>query len=245
METSLDIFTTYGARLSAVLHKTPSQKLVILSHGFTGSKSESGRLFISLARRLASDGLNVLRFDFMGSGDSSGDFFDMTPNTEIADLLSVWQWARKRGYKEIGLLGFSYGAAVTVCAAHQIGEDSCLKTVVTWSGVPGFYMWRTAEENTVPKGRVTNPIMNVGRAFYSDRPQTDVPEAYCHLTVPKLHLQGSNDQKGFISEFQKYFAVAREPKKHVIIDGADHTFSEWPHRRKAIDTTARWFLKHL
>jgi len=74
------------AHLAAVLHRAPGKRLVIFCHGFTGNKAESGRLFVQTARALQKAGINALRFDFMGSGDSSGEFHQMTPNTQIQDV---------------------------------------------------------------------------------------------------------------------------------------------------------------
>lgn len=75
------------------------EKIVILAHGFTGNKSESDRLFVTAARSLAASGITALRFDFMGSGDSSGEFYEMSPNTEIRDLLDVIAWTRRKKFR--------------------------------------------------------------------------------------------------------------------------------------------------
>ena len=94
-ETPLTIRTKH-AHLAAVLHRTPGKSLVILCHGFTGTKVESGRLFVQTARALQKTDINALRFDFMGSGDSSGDFNDMSPNSQVRDALEVLAWGRRR-----------------------------------------------------------------------------------------------------------------------------------------------------
>src|SRR5450631_1947712 len=116
-ETPVTIRTPH-AHLATVLHRAPGTRLVILCHGFTGTKAENGRLFVQTARALQKAGINALRFDFMGSGDSSGDFNAMTPNTQIRDALDVLAWARRR-YKKIAFLGLSFGGATVICAAHQ------------------------------------------------------------------------------------------------------------------------------
>jgi alpha/beta superfamily hydrolase len=47
-------------------------------HGFTGSKIEAHRFFVKLARSLSDSGFIILRFDFRCSGDSDGEFEDIT-----------------------------------------------------------------------------------------------------------------------------------------------------------------------
>ena len=133
------VIRTPHAHLSAVLHRVPAKKLVILCHGFTGNKTESGRLFVHTARALQKAGLNALRFDFMGSGDSSGNFNDMTPNTQIRDALAVLKWGQRR-FTKVAFLGLSFGGGTTIGASHQARPRP--DALLTWSSVPSFRWWR-------------------------------------------------------------------------------------------------------
>ncbi len=58
---------------------------IAMFHGFTGNRTEAHRLFIHVARALSDSGFVVLRFDFRGSGDSDGEFDDMTVPGEVSD----------------------------------------------------------------------------------------------------------------------------------------------------------------
>ena len=231
---------TKHARLAAVLHDAGREKLVIISHGYTGNKQESARLFVTMARTLAANGINALRFDFMGSGDSSGEFYEMSPNTEIRDLLSVIAWARKMKYRDIGLIGLSFGGAVSICTSAQSPD---VKVLVTWSAVPELAPWRPGADEHFSKTS-PNP-MKPGKIFYADRPKIDVPQAYCSLLIPKLQIQGDNDLPGFREEFAFYFPRAKGTKKHIVIPGADHTFTNWTHRKRVIASMLKWFKQYL
>ena len=79
----------------------------------------------------------------------------------------------------------------------------------------------------------------------TEHPAIDVPEAYVSLKIPKLQIQGDHDIPGFREGFEKFFPLASKPKKHVLIPGASHVFSEWPLRQKVIKLTVNWFLKYL
>ncbi|MBK8858025.1 MAG: alpha/beta fold hydrolase [Opitutaceae bacterium] len=230
-------------RLAAVLHRTGSRhrRLVILAHGFTGLKSETGRLFVMTARALAARGLDVLRFDFMGSGDSSGEFTAMTPCTEIADLHAVINWARHHGYRQIGVLGLSLGGGVSICAVagRPVGQIGAL---CTWSSVPSFKFWRRR-----PNDELLDPqnCSRVSPRFFTDRPVVDIPSAYATIPCPKLQIQGDRDLPGFRKGFEKNMRTALPPKRHVVVPGADHVFSRASDRRKVIRLTANFFVKHL
>lgn len=230
-------------RLAAMLHQPelPGPRLVILSHGFTGQKAETGRLFVDMARALAGRGMAALRFDFMGSGDSSGNFTDMTPLTEMADLHAVLDWARRRGYRQIGVLGLSMGGGVAICtvADRPAGDVGAL---CTWSSVPNFVSWRRDSDPAAVDPENCN---RVSRRFFTDRPKVDVPAAYATIVCPKLQIQGDRDLPGFRAGFAKNMRGAIPPKRHVIIAGADHTFSRASHRRRVIRMTADFFARWL
>lgn len=239
MEKFLKIKSPNGA-LSAVLHQEDPKKIVILAHGFTGTKCENGRLFVQAARALAEAGISALRFDFWGSGDSEGSFDQATPNTEIADLHAVIGWAVKRGFTEIGVLGLSLGGAVSICT---VSENPHVKVLTTWSSVPKLAGWTKGVVG--PDGIVKGTPLAGGVGMNTERPAVDVPEAYVSLKIPKLQIQGDNDIPGFREGFEKFFPLASKPKKHVVIPGGDHVFCNWPIRQKVIKLTVNWFLKYL
>lgn len=227
-----------NGRLAGMLHKAPGDRLVIMSHGFSGTKCEAGRLYVQAARAFAAGGLNALRYDFFGSGDSEGDFTDMSPDTEIADLLAVIRWAKPR-YASIGLLGLSFGSAVSICAAAR---TTGIKALVTWSSLPSFIGWRTAP----PPGKGPGDPDVPGKRFYTDRPRVDVREAYLTLGhIPKLQLQGDQDLPGFPERFAEIVKAAPGIKKHVILKGGDHVFTMGRQRRAAIAHSLRWMQKYL
>ncbi len=228
-------------RLASVLHDAGKERLVVMAHGFTGNKSEQGRLFVQAARAFAATGLSVLRFDFMGSGDSSGEFHAMTPNTEIADLHAILDWAHAHKYRRIGVLGLSFGGAVSICAVadRPTGEIAAL---CTWSSVPSFRTWRPEPQR---EDLSAENVLRVGRRFYSDRPKCDVPEAYARLPMPKLQIQGDRDLPGFRKEFEAFFTHAQPPKKHLVLAGADHVFTTARDRRRVIAETAKFFQRTI
>jgi fermentation-respiration switch protein FrsA (DUF1100 family) len=225
--------------LASVLHETGNHRaLVILCHGFTGTKCESGRLFVQAARAFQCAGLNALRFDFWGSGDSPGNFNEITPNTQVRDALAVLTWGRRR-YRKVAFLGLSFGGGTVICAAYQAKRRP--DALLTWSSVPGFKWWRREPGQKFEPG---NPL-GVGRRFYTDRPRVDIPEAYVALDIPRLQIQGDRDLPHFVERFASFCPKNDPLVRHLIIPGADHTFNNWAHRRQVIAESTRWLKKHL
>ena len=132
-------FKVSGEQVVGMLHLPAKGKAkcpaVVCFHGFTGSKTESHRLFVKMARMLAEAGSICLRIDFRGSGDSEGDFSQMTISREIEDARAALKFLRARSDvdpKRIGILGMSMGGMVS---AYVLGSDKNICTSVLWAPV--------------------------------------------------------------------------------------------------------------
>ena len=102
METPVT-FDCKGQQIVGMLHLPEGRGRVpaaLLMHGFTGTKVESHRLFVKISRALAEHGIASLRFDYRGSGDSAGDFEEMTIRSEIADALEAVRFLAR--HKPVG-----------------------------------------------------------------------------------------------------------------------------------------------
>jgi alpha/beta superfamily hydrolase len=232
---------TRHAHLASVLHRAPGQRLVILCHGFTGTKVESGRLFVQAARALQKAGLNALRFDFAGSGESSGDFSQMTPNSQIRDALDVLAWGQRR-YKKVAFLGLSFGGGTSICASYQAKRRP--DALLTWSSVPDFSWWRSDIKTERGNAALNNPMVP-GPRFFKDRPKVNIPEAYKALDIPRMQIQGDKDLPEFCERFAAFSPKNDPLVRHLIVPGADHVFTTWEHRRLIIAESVRWLKKHL
>ena len=68
--------------------------IVIMFNGFNGNKMEVHCIFVKLSRKLEKAGIASARFDYRGSGESDGDFIDMTVSGELADAKNVLDFVR-------------------------------------------------------------------------------------------------------------------------------------------------------
>ena len=103
---------------------------MILAHGFTGLKSETGRLFVSTARALAECGLDALRFDFMGSGDSSDDaLYDQAVAIVAKDRKCSTSYIQRKlgiGYNKAARLVEQMEDQGVVTPANHVGKREIL-----------------------------------------------------------------------------------------------------------------------
>ena len=94
-------------------------ELVILMHGFLGSKKAAPLGF--LARIFVEQGYAVLRFDFDGYGKSEGAQVANTVPGMIQDAMAVWEYASTLPYvNRIVLFGHSQGGVVAGMLAGRL-----------------------------------------------------------------------------------------------------------------------------
>ena len=85
----------------------------------------------TLASALAENGYVVLRFDYRGTGDSSGDFGSTLPNPGwIDDVASAVAYLRECGLSHVSAVGMRLGATLVGLAASRYALD--LRSLVAW-----------------------------------------------------------------------------------------------------------------
>jgi pimeloyl-ACP methyl ester carboxylesterase len=115
-----------GGRLFAVHCKPrlsiPRSAVLIVNHGLNHHIGWA-RTYVSLARRLAAQGVATLRMDISGVGDSATapgrPEQQLYAAESIADVKAAVDWLRQHDYEEITLLGHSAGAHLSFHAAVE------------------------------------------------------------------------------------------------------------------------------
>lgn len=250
------IFENKGEKLSGVLH-TPEEETktaIILCHGFTGDKNESGNKFIKVAKKLSANGFAVLRFDFRGSGASDGQFADMTISGEADDLHAAIDFMQGLGYEKIGVVGLSLGGAVCVLAS-----DPRIKTMVLWA--PSL----SPRETLLKEDRISQQMFNeamtkgytkylkkstgieyeLGKDFVQEVKTLNIFDFIKKITCPLLIVHGDKDDRVDYRYSEKYIRFASGQKGLKIIPGADHSFGIPLHEQQLMEATVEWFKKWL
>jgi pimeloyl-ACP methyl ester carboxylesterase len=89
------------------------------------------RAMRALAVSLAEDGYVALRFDYRGTGDSSGNFGSTLPNPGwLEDVSSAVAFLRKYGINRVSAVGMRFGATLVGIAASHLQLD--LSSLVMW-----------------------------------------------------------------------------------------------------------------
>jgi dipeptidyl aminopeptidase/acylaminoacyl peptidase len=223
-----------------------------MCHGFTGTRVEPHRIFVKAARQLASSGIVAVRFDFWGSGESDGDFVDVTPETEVEDALTVIDWLQAQAgidRTRLGLIGFSLGGLVAACTAARSEQ---VKALCLWSATA--HMGQRLKERATPEALQHLEQHNfidfsgncVGRDFIEVASQINPLKEAQTYSGAALIVHGTGDMSVPVADAYEYADALKqcEPKLHVIPD-ADHTFNRMSWEGDIIDTTTQWFKKCL
>ena len=204
--------------------------LIIVCHGFTGSKEGSGQA-VAMGNELASLGFSTLLFDFAGCGESEGNWEDLTLTGQIEDLGSVVEWSRLQCFKRIILTGRSFGGSTII---GYTARDKNIDAVCTWAAVARpdqlfshFIKGReTGASDELLIIESDEAPLKLRRAFFIDLARHDLPGCAAAISPRKLLvIHGSADQSVPCADAELIYQSAAEPKKLVIIDGADHRFS--------------------
>jgi uncharacterized protein len=249
-------FESGGVKLFGVMHRPLTKgkhPAVVFFHGYAGNKSGRNRLYVKLAQQLAQMGFVVLRFDFRGSGDSEGDFQEITIDGEVADALNALKYLsedKQVDTSRIGILGRSLGGAIALLAAQKHGH---IKSINLWAPLFHTLEWRKkwlekpSLDQVPPELRINGQLPNmqfIEQFFHIDM-STPLKELE---STPLLHIHGEKDTIVKIQHADLY-ADARKncdgKTLFIRLQESDHDFSNLSEQILAINETCKWFSETL
>jgi alpha/beta superfamily hydrolase len=182
------------ALLNAGAENATHAAVVCHPHPLFGGTLHNKVVFHTM-KALNSFGFPVLRFNFRGAGLSQGEHDQ--GGGEVDDVRSALDWLDAEFHLPLVFAGFSFGAAVGLRAACA---DARVKAVIG----------------------VGTPVVPVAA-------DTQLPRVYSFdflrdCAKPKLFVSGARDQFGPWAKLEALVSSLPEPKKLVLIDGADHFF---------------------
>jgi len=155
------------------------------------------KVVFHIMKALNGFGFPVLRFNFRGTGLSQGEHDHGVG--EVEDVRAALDWLDAEFHLPLIFAGFSFGAAVglrTACA------DGRVRAAIA-AGMP-----------------VAPEIADTG-----EEPRVYDFDFLRDCTKPKLFVSGARDRFGPRARLEALVAAVPEPKKLVLIEGADHFFA--------------------
>ena len=227
-----------------------TDRLALLLHGGPGGTKEGpDDLYVRLAESLAARGIASFRFDFLGAGESSGHYRDMTISGQVEQFLAVVDHARDTLHPtSLALVGESYGATIAILGLDRL-DVRCL--VLLWPAI--WLLDQTLAPYATPdriceaeqRGFIVEEGQQVGLPFLREvQAVEDVSDRLHGLTVPTLWIHGDADQEVPYQQSQRGARLVSGPKRVVIVPGGDHTLAR-PAEREVVDReVADWLVNH-
>lgn len=237
--------------LSAIIERPPVStqgKMAVLAHCFTCGKNLRAARFISDS--LVSRGFTVLRFDFTGLGQSSGDFAQTSFTANLDDLVSVATWLTENEQPPTLLVGHSLGGAAVVHAAANIPSVRAVATVgAPFDPAHVSHLFplgaeELADEDTVDLNLGAHPVKISGH-FVRDLQQHNASEVARNLRCALLVMHSPIDAIVGVDNASSLFTAAKHPKSFVSLDNADHLLTKEADARYAGETIAAWAGRYL
>ena len=208
-----------AGRLEAVVNEgaadAPFAALVCHPHPLGGGTLHNKVVYHAMKALNAPEwglGWPVLRFNFRGTGLSEGVH---DGNAETGDVLAAIDWVENEYKRPIIVVGFSFGAAMSLKAVcgRAAGGKLDVKAIAAL-GLP-----------THAQGR------DYHYSFLK------------HCSIPKLFLSGDRDQFTPSGTLAQATAAAAEPKHLVLVPAADHFFAgQLEPMQRAL---AGWLKEHV
>ncbi len=247
-------------RLAAIIHIPDEKKVkkfpgVILCHGFSGNKAESHFIFTRLARILCRSGIVCLRFDFMGSGDSSGYFENMTLETEIMDAASTYRYLVRQPFIEsgrIGILGLSMGAIPATIIASKFRLNSvCLWSPVAFPCEIRRKILTKKIKKTLDRtgsAYLSGYGLKISKKFIDSLDSIDPLSAAKNYNGYTLVIHSKDDSVIDVSHAISYYRAFHnqaQTKKLIILEKGGHTFVLEEAENKVLRETKEFFTNTL
>ena len=232
--------------------------IVCIYHGFRGNKMEPHFIFVKLSRLLEKKGIASVRFDFGGSGESDGDFIDMTISKELEDAKAILNYAKSLDFAatdRIGIVGLSLGGAVSSMLADDCRDD--IKTLCLWAPAGNINM--ILKEITNDKMRKVRKMgfidideivpgeggLALGIGFIEELFELDVYKKAVLYNKKVLLIHGEKDEVVPLSFSERYLEIYGKNGRLHVIQGADHTFNRLEWEKEVLDHTVEFLEGEL
>ncbi|RED63065.1 alpha/beta hydrolase family protein [Cohnella lupini] len=228
--------------------------LVVICHGFVGSRIGVDRLFLLASRMLADKGFLVIRFDYAGCGESEGIYGQHGLDSMIAQTRSVLDYGLSLDCVDplrVTLLGHSLGGAVALLTATK---DRRVKSLALWSPVAHPFndiikiVGRGVYDESINKGHSDYQGYRLQPEFFESlqqhQPFQEAPNFHGDVYI----VHGTSDDvipADYSFMLEKTFWLRGEGRcdKNILFQ-ADHTYSKGAHKAELFQSTLDWLTSH-
>lgn len=230
---------------------TKKYPTVIFYHGFGGDRNGSTWFRGQNSEYLTDRGYVTVRFDFSGTNESDGDFYDMTVSREEEEAIMIYDFTKLREYVDrnrIYLVGHSLGGVISTLIASKINPKAMvLLAPASDMNNPNYlklagmaYFDPKTSKGDLDKFKIAKEVkeiedVDIGgvklhRRFLLDFLPKDIYGQASKYQGNVLILRGTKDDLVFNDANEK-LEKAYPNASYQQVDGADHSFKNYDHRQ--------------
>ena len=221
------IETSTGPELAAIVDSPTNTPIAtaVFAHCFTCTKDL--KAIVKISRRLAENGVAVVRFDFRGLGGSTGEFADSNFQTNLEDLQSACQWtAENVGAPEL-MIGHSLGGAAVMASAMHVRSVQAIATLAAPSctaHLASFLSASNPEIDSIGRGDVVIGGIphTISRQMLESMRQFDLKTEIESIDKPHLILHSPSDATVKFEHALRLLEWGQGNKSLVTLNGSDH-----------------------
>jgi pimeloyl-ACP methyl ester carboxylesterase len=212
---------------------------VAICHGFPGDTKN-----MDLAEELAFNGVVTLVFYYQGAWGSSGKYSLTKLERGARDAVAYLRILPYVEPKRVGLVSHSMGA---LPLSKTMSLDPSIKTGVLMSPAADVDSYTNDDKTkakaqrfaSMAEGKLAGfTVESLMKDLMSVAKTTDPVKLAPTIKAPVMVIVGSKDIVTPPDLCRRFYDAANEPKKWVLIEGADHGFSE--HRIPLIRAIIDW-----
>lgn len=230
LQENINIINKYNKNLSTIIEmpKNNLKDYIIISHCFTCSKLY--KLYNNISRILVANNYGVVRYDVMGLGESQGDFSNTSFNTNIEDLISVYNYISKNYKKPRYLFGHSLGSLVSIKAATILDSIIGVATVGSPSSFDNLIRLFSSYENDLKEKdnimvKLSGRKISIGLDYLKDIRNENVNEFLRAFNKDIIIFHSNSDKIVPYKQGVDLFNSINSVKNFITLKNVDHLVS--------------------
>ena len=218
------------------------ESVIIMVHGADGNRADPGVGMLDIASGLVEHGYSVLMFDLRGHGESEGNRVS-AGYYEKRDLLGAVDYVKERGHEQIGVLGFSLGAATTIIATAENDDIDAIVADSSFADLKDVMESEFSKRTKFPKFFL-RPLLFMVKIMYGvDFAAVKPVEVVSEIAPrPVFFIHGELDETFPLGHAYRLQEASESPENQLwVVPEAGHVRAYVTHSEEYIDKITTFF----
>lgn len=219
-----------------------SDRVIVMVHGNGANRDDPTIGTLDIAAGLVNHGYNVLMFDLRGCGESAGDMVSGGYH-EKKDVLGAVEYVRKRGFDNIGVMGFSLGAVSSLLAAAETEDIDAVVADSSYADLNDIMKPEFSKRTHAPQVLLKPILLMIkvmfGVDFNAIKPIDCVPEI---TPRPVFFIHGEEDDTIPVEHADRLYQAAENPLNELwLVPDTNHVRAYITHPEEYVSRITKFF----